>query len=81
MGNVNSFAVLDGVLYATLDDAGSGAQLVRKELSGGKVTVLEQWDNTDNHFYTRHPAPFLLRQGHPVCAMPHHRAAGGRAGR
>ena len=79
VGNVNSFAVLDGVLYATLDDAGSGAQLVRKELSGGKVTVLEQWDNTDNHF--RHPAPFLLRQGHPVCAMPHHRAAGGRAGR
>lgn len=52
VGNVNSFAVLDGVLYATLDDAGSGAQLVRKELSGGKVTVLEQWDNTDNHFYT-----------------------------
>ena len=52
VGNVNSFAVLDGVLYATLDDAGSGAQLVRKELSGGKVTVLEQWDNTDDHFYT-----------------------------
>ena len=52
VGNVNSFAVLDGVLYATLDDAGSGASLVRKELSGGKVTVLEQWDNTDNHFYT-----------------------------
>ena len=51
VGNVNSFAVLDGVLYATLDVAGSGAQLVRKELSGGKVTVLEQWDNTDNHFY------------------------------
>ena len=25
---------------------------MRKELSGGKVTVLEQWDNTDNHFYT-----------------------------
>ena len=40
------------VLYATLDDAGSGASLVRKELSGGKATVLEQWDNTDNHFYT-----------------------------
>ena len=52
VGNVNSFAVLDGVLYATLDNAGSGAQLVRKELSGGKVTVLEQWDNTDDHFYT-----------------------------
>ena len=52
VGNVNSFAVLDGVLYATLDDAGSGASLVRKELSGGKATVLEQWDNTDNHFYT-----------------------------
>lgn len=52
VGNVNSFAVLDGVLYATLDDAGSGASLVRKELSGGKVTVLEQWDNTDDHFYT-----------------------------
>ena len=51
VGNVNSFAVLDGVLYATLDNAGSGAQLVRKELSGGKVTVLEQWDNTDDHFY------------------------------
>ena len=29
VGNVNSFAVLDGVLYATLDNAGSGAQLVR----------------------------------------------------
>ena len=52
VGNANSFAVLDGVLYATLDVAGSGAQLVRKELSGGKVTVLEQWDNTDDHFYT-----------------------------
>lgn len=30
VGNVNSFAVLDGVLYATLDNAGSGAQLVRQ---------------------------------------------------
>ena len=25
---------------------------MRKELSGGIVTVLEQWDNTDDHFYT-----------------------------
>ena len=33
VGNVNS-AVLDGVLYATLDDAGSGAQLVRKRVRG-----------------------------------------------
>lgn len=79
VGNVNSFAVLDGVLYATLDNAGSGAQLVRKELSGGKVTVLEQWDNTDDHFYTAALGRFSCGKAtlHLECRITEQQADGG----
>lgn len=52
LSSANSLAVFDGQLYATLCDDSIGAQLVRKELSTGKITVLERWDNTDSCSYS-----------------------------
>lgn len=52
LGSANSLAVFDGQLYATLYDDSAGAQLVRKELSTGKITVLERWNNTDSCSYS-----------------------------
>ena len=52
LGAASSLAVYDGVIYATLTDDSTGTQLVRKDISTGRITVLDQRKNGENTFYS-----------------------------
>lgn len=52
LGNATGLALYDGAIYAALTDDSTGTQLVRKDVSTGQITVLEQWQNDGDTFYS-----------------------------
>lgn len=52
LGNATGLSLYDGAIYAAITDDDAGAQLVRKDVSTGQITVLNQWQNQENTFYS-----------------------------
>lgn len=51
IGNVQNYTEYHGSLYAVIAEKNDSIQFIRKDLSGGEITVLDTWQDTEDLFY------------------------------